>query len=222
MKTKKYQHADLENKRSIFFQIGLIVALGAALAAFEWSSNEAPENTYIEGEEFIPEEEMMPIVKPEKKDPVPKKVFMPEILIITDETDDLGDEPDFTSEATSDTEVHVPDFVEENHEDDVVHIRVEVMPEYPGGTDALMRYVAQHIKYPALCAEIGIQGKVYVSFVVDKDGSVTNVSILRSPDANLSAEAVRVVSSLPRWTPGRQNGKPVKVSYNIPVNFRLQ
>ena len=98
----------------------------------------------------------------------------------------------------------------------------EQMPEFPGGDEALRKYLATSVKYPVIAQENGIQGRVFVAFVVDKNGNVTNVRVARPFDPNLDKEAVRVVQSMPKWTPGKQRGKAVKVSYTVPINFVLQ
>ena len=99
---------------------------------------------------------------------------------------------------------------------------VEQMPSFPGGPSALMEYLHDHVKYPVVAQENGVQGRVVVSFIVEKDGSITDVRVVRSVDPSLDREAQRVVSSMPRWTPGKQNGSAVRVKYNVPVMFKLQ
>lgn len=99
---------------------------------------------------------------------------------------------------------------------------VEQMPSFPGGQGALMQYLANNIKYPVVAQENGVQGRVVVSFVVERDGSITDVQVVRSVDPSLDREAQRVVKSMPRWIPGKQNGQAVRVKYNVPVSFRLQ
>lgn len=99
---------------------------------------------------------------------------------------------------------------------------VEQMPSFPGGNSALMQYLAQNIKYPVVAQENGVQGRVVVSFVVERDGSITDVRVVRSVDPSLDREATRVVKSMPNWIPGKQNGSAVRVKYNVPVAFRLQ
>ncbi len=103
-----------------------------------------------------------------------------------------------------------------------IHTLVEQMPQFPGGDAALMKYLSSHINYPPMAAENNVQGKVILQFVVEKDGRVGEVKIARSVDKDLDKEAIRVVKSLPKFTPGRQNGYPVRVWYTLPVNFKLQ
>ena len=111
-------------------------------------------------------------------------------------------------------------IIEEEEEEEFFMV-VENMPEFPGGDLGLMKYIQKNVRYPAIAKEYNITGKVYVSFIVDKTGSVTNVKIVRGVDKNLDAEALRVVKSLPKYTPGRQMGRPVRVMFTIPINFTL-
>lgn len=226
MKVKKYKHADLERKRSMFFQIGLIVALAASLAAFEWSTEEVLVPEDLAGQMDLYEEDLIlpENIKLEEKKPQPvqpQKILEP-IIKETNNNDPDAGELIFSSEDWPEVPVDIPELPEESVEDNSVYIFVERMPEPPGGMKGLMQYFAENIRFPVICAELGIEGRVYVGFVVDKDGSVTDVKVLRSPDANLSKEAIRVVQNMPAWKPGKQGGKPVKVSYTVPVNFQLQ
>ena len=107
-------------------------------------------------------------------------------------------------------------------EENKVHDFVEQMPSFPGGMGALMSWLSQNIKYPVIAAENGVEGRVIVQFVVEKDGSITDVKIAKSVDPSLDKEATRVVSSMPHWIAGRQNGNPVRVKYTVPVTFKLQ
>ena len=111
-----------------------------------------------------------------------------------------------------------PKPVEENKVFDVV----EQMPSFPGGMGALMSWLSQNIKYPVIAAENGVQGRVIVQFVVEKDGSITDVKVAKSVDPSLDKEAARVVKSMPHWIPGKQNGSAVRVKYTVPVTFKLQ
>ena len=99
---------------------------------------------------------------------------------------------------------------------------VEVMPQYPGGQIAMMKYIMENMKYPKQAMKEGIQGRVTVSFIVEKDGRVSNVRLLHSVQSALDKEAIRVVKSMPKWTPGKHNGKPVRVRFNLPVMFKLK
>ena len=134
------------------------------------------------------------------------------------------------------TEIEIKDFdevqntqiaevkIEEEVDEEEVKIFtvVENDPEFPGGMDALYKYLAENIKYPQLARDNGITGKVYVTFVVERDGSIANPRILRDIGGGCGAEAIRVVKSMPKWTPGKQRGKAVRVQFNLPVNFNLK
>lgn len=112
---------------------------------------------------------------------------------------------------------------EEEEDDDVVFVVVETMPEFPGGTQAMFRFTSDNLKYPVIAQENGIQGRAICQFVVNKDGSIVEVEVVRSSgDPSLDKEAVRLIKSMPKWKPGRQRGKPVRVKYTVPINFKLQ
>jgi protein TonB len=112
-------------------------------------------------------------------------------------------------------------IIKEPDEEVVNFYIIEEKPEFPGGEEGMMKWIAEHIKYPEIAKENGITGKVFIQFVIDKDGRVTNVSVLRGVDPSLDKEALRVISAMPAWTPGKQRGKAVKVSFQLPINFKL-
>ena len=116
------------------------------------------------------------------------------------------------------TQPEPPKHVEENKVFDIV----EQMPSFPGGPAQLMKWLAEHVQYPAVALKTGVQGRVIIRFIVEGDGSITDANVVRSVDSLLDKEAVRVVSNMPKWIPGKQNGAPVRVKYNVPVTFRLQ
>ena len=119
-------------------------------------------------------------------------------------------------------EEYVPPEEEEDVQQQEIFMVVEQMPAFPGGMGALMTYLATHIKYPPLAKESGIQGRVFINFVVEPDGSIDHVKVLRGIGGGCDEEAVRVVKSMPKWIPGKQRGKPVRVSFNLPVKFTLE
>lgn len=229
MELKKSPKADLENKSGIFIQIGLVVALGVTLVAFNWTSKVEKAASLGTMEQQQVEDEIIPITRQEQQQPPPpppppKSV---EVLNIVDDNTQIDDELEIEdTEADKETVVDVAPIVqqkeEEKEEEAQVFFVVEEMPEFPGGELALRKFIASSIKYPVIAQENGIQGKVYVTFVVDKDGSVTLAKVARGVDPSLDKEAIRVVNSLPKWKPGKQRGKPVKVSYTVPINFVLQ
>lgn len=224
MELKKSKKADLENKKGMFFQIGLVIVLGVSLFAFEWKSS--PENTGGLGElaNMVVEEEIIPITRQEEiKTPPPPQQVIEELNIVEDD-EEIEEELEIEdTESDQETQVEVADIqVEEEEVDEVFNFYVlEDKPEFPGGEAALLKWIAQNTKYPEMAKENGIQGRIFVGFVIDKAGKVTEVKILRGVDPYLDKEALRVVNSMPSWTPGKQRGKPVKVSYQVPIKFTL-
>lgn len=229
MEVKKSPKADLENKRNVFLMLGLVIALGVILAAFEYKA--APTKTEGLGEIQMQEveEEIIPItreqeVQPPPPPPPPQVV---EVLNIVDDDVEIEDElfieeTDVTDDMVIDVAPVISTQEEEEEEDTQVFFIVEDMPEFPGGELALRQYIANAIKYPVIAQENGIQGRVYVTFVVNTDGSIADARIARGVDPSLDKEALRVVNALPKWKPGKQRGKPVRVSYTVPINFVLQ
>ena len=216
MEPKKNPEVNLERKRGLFLQIGLVIALLVVLGAFEYKTYE--KIAYNLGALSLDdlEEEIIPITKQEVKPPPPPPP-PPEIIEIVE--DDVVIEDEIEIEDTESDEDEVIEIIEED--DDEFFMVVENMPIFPGGDLGLMKYIQKHVKYPAIAKEYNITGKVYVSFIVDKSGSVTNVKIVRGVDKNLDAEAMRVVKSLPKYKPGKQRGKSVRVMFTIPINFTL-
>lgn len=216
MELKKNPEVSLENKKSLFFQIGLIVTLVIVFVAFEWKSYDKV--NYNLGQLNLDdlEEEIIPITKQEIKPPPPPPP-PPEVIEIVEDEVEIEEELEI-----EDTESDEDEMIEiEEESDDEFFMVVENMPEFPGGDLGLMKYIQKNVKYPPIAKEYNITGKVYVSFIVDKSGSVTNVKIVRGVDKNLDAEALRVVKSLPKYKPGKQRGKPVRVMFTIPINFTL-
>nr|WP_319401020.1 energy transducer TonB [uncultured Carboxylicivirga sp.] len=208
-------------------QIGLVVTLALVLIAFEWTSTDVDVSQFEMAEDLEAEEEIMPITRQEevKPPPPPPPPKVTDVLNIVEDDVELDEELDIEdTEMEEDTEVDFSDLAmdEEEAEDAPVFFIVEEMPEFPGGEEALRKFIAQSVKYPVIAQENGIQGRVYVSFVVNTKGAVTDVKIARGVDPNLDKEAIRVVNSMPAWKPGKQRGKAVKVSYTVPINFVLQ
>ena len=229
MEVKKSPKADLESKRNIFLMLGLVLALGFVFAAFEFKASPKKTDSLGQIQMQDVEEEIIPItreqeVQPPPPPPPPQVV---EVLNIVDDDVDIEDELFIEdTEVTADMVIDVAPVIstqkEEEEEDTQVFFIVEDMPEFPGGELALRQYIANAIKYPVIAQENGIQGRVYVTFVVNNDGSIGDARIARGVDPSLDKEALRVVNTLPRWKPGMQRGKPVRVSYTVPINFVLQ
>lgn len=225
MELKKSPKADLEGKKVIFTQIGLIIALAATLLAFEWKSYDKTVEGF--GERVVEDipEEIIPITEQKVKPPPPpppKKV-----VVINVVEDDVEVEDDLLIDAEADETTEMEEYIPIEVEEEVVEEApiftvVESMPQFKGGDTKLYEYLGNNIKYPVMAKESGIQGKVYVTFVVEQDGSVTDVRILRGIGGGCDEEAIRVVQAMPKWTPGKQRGKPVRVQYNLPVRFTLQ
>jgi len=215
MQPKKNPKVSLENKKGMFFQVGLAVTLLAILIAFEWKSYD--KSNYNLGDLNLDdmEEEIIPITRQEVKPPPPPPP-PPEIIEIVEDEVEIENEVEIEETETDEDEI-----IEIEEDDEEFFMVVENMPEFPGGDLGLMKFIQKNVRYPAIAKEYNITGKVYVSFIVDKKGSVTNVKIVRGVDKNLDAEALRVVSSLPKYKPGKQRGKPVRVMFTIPINFTL-
>jgi len=216
MEPKKNPDISIENKKGLFFQVGLVITLVIVLGAFEWKSYEKV--AYNLGQLNLDdlEEEIIPITKQEVKPPPPPPP-PPEVIEIVEDEVEIENEIEIEdTESDEDEEIEI-----EEVDDEEFFMVVENMPEFPGGDLGLMKYIQKHVKYPAIAKEYNITGKVYVSFIVDKSGSVTNVKIVRGVDKNLDAEAMRVVKSLPKYKPGKQRGKSVRVMFTIPINFTL-
>jgi periplasmic protein TonB len=223
MEAKKTPKADLESKKRIFLQIGLAVALIGVLVAFEWRTYERPQHDLGVLDLEIIEEEDIPITRPETPPPPPPPEPSQELIIVDD---DVEIEEDFTIdvEATVFTRVqeYTPIFVQEEEiEEDAIFIVVEDQPSFPGGEEARLKFLRDNIRYPQMAREAGIQGTVFVTFVVERDGSVTDVRVVRGIGGGADEEAVRVVRNMPRWNPGRQRGQPVRVQFNMPIRFQL-
>ncbi len=225
MEIKKSKKADLENQRSLFLEIGVVLALAVSLVAFEWSSRPR-ENQLLRGVQSAEaEEEIIPITRqqPEQPPPPPPPPQVIEKINIVQDDADI-DEVDFESiDADENTEFDfVPVSDEEEAEDEVFFI-VEDMPQFQGGGKEKFReWIAQNLQYPPIAAENGISGRVFVQFAVNAKGEVVDVVVVRGVDPALDKEAVRVVKSSPRWTPGKQRGRPVKVQFTFPIVFVLQ
>lgn len=229
MDAKKTPRADLENKKGLFTEIGMVLALVVCFAVFEWSTTAAEINlTGMSTPVNIDDIEMVPITRtPEAPTPAPPPPpKMADVINIVVDTEDLDDNLDvFNTEANPEDVVNYAPIevpVEKIEEDDEPFVFVEQMPVFPGGDAELRKYLAQSVKYPPIAIESGVQGRVFVTFVIDQQGAVTNVRVARPLDPSLDREAIRVVQSMPRWSPGLQRGRAVKVSYTVPINFVLQ
>ncbi|WP_372774580.1 energy transducer TonB [Mangrovibacterium sp.] len=225
MKTKKSPNADLESKRSLFFALGLVLSLGMVLAAFSFKSpvDAIPDIGRVDWD--TPEEVFIPRTKPEESKPISPVLTINEIVLNLDEGAEELDFSGYTDEINLGEAIALnPLLSERSPEAEEVPLVdfAEYMPEFPGGMPSLLRFVSRSIKYPEIAKQNGVQGKIFVRFVVNTDGSISDAFVLRPLDPSLDKEAIRVVTSMPRWKPGSQNGKPVRVNFTIPINFVLQ
>jgi len=224
METKKNQKADIRNLRFIFLEIGMIVALGLVLAVFQWGK---PEFDRAKLYGLIPTEmpcELPPITGLEKpKPPEPPEIIKPAELQIIKNNDQTSDNATpMSSEMTNEPIVVIPIEPEPEVADTIFDSwKVDVMPKFIGGDQALIRFIGSNTVFPKAAVETGTGGRVFVSFVINESGKVTQVELLRGVDHLLNMEALRVVSLMPDWTPGLKKGKPVKVKYQVPINFKI-
>jgi len=229
MEAKKSKKADLERRKGMFLEIGLVVALSIILVAFEWTKGEDKDVDEDVVAEIQFEDEMMQITRREepKPEPKPEQPKVAEVLDIVDDDVEIEDDFDFDMEATDDTQYDFTSMIgedEEEIEEEEVFFIVEDMPTFNGGDPAteFRKYIAQNLRYPEIAAENGISGRVIVQFAVNRTGQVVDAVVVRSIDPALDKEAIRVVMSSPKWTPGKQRGKAVKVLFTFPINFVLQ
>lgn len=227
MELKKSPKADLERKKGIYLEIGLVVALIITLVAFNIKSYDIEE---IEISQRTAENVVDEVIFQTAEDtPPPPEPEQPEVateLVVVENDAEIKNELgiiDASDDANKAQEEFVPVVIEEEvvvEEEEIFQV-VEEDPEFPGGMEALYKYLGESIKYPTLAKENNIEGKVYVTFVVEKDGSIANPRILRDIGGGCGQEAIRVVKSMPKWKAGKQRGKNVRVQFNLPVSFKL-
>ena len=230
MEVKKSPKADLENKRSTWLLVGYVIVLAFMFIAFEWTKRDVKIDTSPAVADLVFEEEIeIPITEqPEQVTPPPPPeapAMVESLNIVDDDMDIESTEIASTEETGQAVEIaYVPPTVEEEEvEEQEIFEVVEQMPEFPnGGMAGLMQYLSKNIKYPTIAQENGTQGRVTVQFVVNADGSIVDAKVIRGVDPYLDKEALRVINSMPKWKPGMQRGKAVRVKYTVPVMFRLQ
>ena len=228
MLIKKSEKASLEKDKLVYALMGLVFVLSLCYVAMEWTQKEV--TTYDEPEEIeaFQDEEMEDIQQTQQDTPPPppppaaQEVEVLNVVEDNVETESIEviseDNPEDIVEIAPPVEVK-----EEEEPEDVIFYVVESMPEFPGGTQAMYKYIGENLKYPVIAQENGIQGRVVCQFTVNKDGSLVDIEVVRSAgDPSLDKEAVRVIKSMPKWKPGKQRGKAVRVKYTVPVNFKLQ
>ena len=229
MEIKKSEKASLQNKRFLFVEIGFVVALLLVLLAFEWSSKEKADTSLLAENKELIEEEIIPITQ-ETPPPPPELTKIP---VLSDQIDIIDDDVKINDniinlEDDASLGVEIQDYVEEVKEEEVEEETipfqlVEEKPKFQGGdANNFTKWVNQRLVYPDVAKENGVQGRVMLQFTVNTDGTVSGVKVLRGVDPSLDKEAVRVVSMSPKWTPGKQRDRKVKVTYTFPVIFQLR
>ena len=230
MEEKKSKKANLENKKLLFIEVGLCFSLFVTLAAFQWGTRDANVSVLEEETQMIEEEEIIPITQ-ETTPPPPET---PKIPVLSDQIDIIDDDIKVDDDLFMNLEddanlgVEIGDYIEEVQEEVIEEEAipfqlVETRPSFNGGdANEFSKWVNSRLEYPEIAKENGVQGRVTLQFTVEKDGSVTNVKVVRGVDPSLDKEAVKVVSSSPKWTPGKQRDRAVRVTYTFPVIFQLR
>ena len=225
MEIKKSPKADLQNKRGLLLEIGLIIALALVIVAFAYTPKEHRIDK-VDLNYGPVEEEIVEITRQDQKPPEPPKKV--EVKVIADLLQVVNNETkietdfDFT-EFDEDAEVlQTVEIKEEVVEDDQPFLVAETMPSFQGGDlNKFRTWVQQNVKFPQIALENGIAGRVVLTFVIEKDGRLTNIEVLQTPDRSLSEEAIRVLNKSPKWSPGKQRSQVVRVKYTLPVDFRV-
>ena len=233
MTSKKNPQADLNNKSSFYFAIGLFLVLFISWRAIEYKNWDDDGYGYIALDVDADDDEEIPITEQIKTPPPPPPPPAPEVIEVVEDEEEI-EETVIESTETDQEEIVEVEVLEEEFEDvDVPFAIIEDVPIYPGcenvpkskRRDCFQEQINKHIRrnfrYPEIAQEMGIQGRVFVSFIISKDGTISNIR-KRGPDKNLEREAERIISKLPKMTPGKQRGRAVRVPFSIPITFRLQ
>jgi len=224
MESKISPKADLQKKNAMFLEIGLIASLAICLLAFEWSSSEKVETMDLTAQTVVINTQEQQEIPPE----IPKIPVLSDVIDIVDDDIQVNDDLFIDMEDNANLGVEIMDYhaaVEEEvvEEEAIPFALVEEKPKFQGGdANTFSAWVNKNLQYPEIAKENGVQGRVTLQFTVNTDGSVSDVKVLRGVDSSLDKEAVRIVSMSPKWTPGKQRERPVKVVYNFPVVFQLR
>ncbi|MFH2141460.1 MAG: energy transducer TonB [Bacteroidota bacterium] len=222
MKPKKTIKANLENKRSVFFKIGLVLTLAIVFTAFEWSTKAINSEGWDDINLTTDETDYLPPItehlKP--KPPEPPKIIPTELKPVDK---DVETPINFITNEPVDSVIFTfhPPISKEPDETVYEQFEISILPEFPGGEEELLKWIKKATKYPEIAKENGISGRVFIDFVINKQGKVTDVMLKNGVDPYLDAEAIRVVKLMPDWKPGFHNGDYVKVHYTIPIKFKL-
>lgn len=221
MELRKNPDADLEKRKLSFWAIGLLTSLAFTLVAFEWTTFERTAEGLGALELDLLEEEVIPPSATPPPPPPPPPAPTQVLEIVEDEVE-IQETEVVNMEVTENTQVEAPVQREEEVVEEQIFTIVEEMPEYPGGEIEMRKYLGKAIKYPQMAQDAGISGTVFLTFEVDKDGNIKDVKVLRGIGGGCDEEAVRVVKAMPKWKPGKQRGKPVRVQFTLPVKFTLR
>jgi periplasmic protein TonB len=228
METKKNPAVDLRKKSPLFFNIGLILSLALVITAFEWKFYDNLEKVELVSidDNFTP---VIDIPNIEQKQLPPPVMKAPEIVEVPNE--EPLEDIEATFDETEIKETKTPtvkitpttdNIIPEEPKDDEPHLIVEDQPKFGKGMEDFYKYVSKNIEYPKQARRIGVEGKVFVQFVVDKDGSLSDIKVLKGIGAGCDEEAVRVLKESPKWNPGKQRGRPVRVRMSLPIFFKIQ
>ncbi|MEL0317447.1 MAG: energy transducer TonB [Flavobacteriaceae bacterium] len=236
MQPKKNEKADLSKNSSLYFVIGLSLILLISWQAIEWKTYDKSFYGYEALDVEEDDDEEIPITEQLKTPPPPPPPPppAPEVIEVVEDEEEVEETVIESTETNEDEIVEVVEVIEEEFEDvDVPFAVIEDVPIFPGCEkvakserrncfqERMNKHIRKNFRYPEIAQEMGIQGRVYVNFIIAKDGSISNIR-MRGPDKNLEAEAQRIISKLPQMTPGKQRGRPVRVPFSIPITFRLQ
>ena len=230
MEIKKSEKANLENKKLLFVEIGLVVSLLITYLAFEWTSKETSTSMLEDTTEILVEEEIIStnIETPPPPPAAPKIPVLSDQIDIVDDEIELEDDMFMNLEDDSSLGVEIMDYVEVEEEvveeEAIPFTLIEERPTFQGGDPRTLfpKWVNQRLVYPEIAKENGVQGRVMLQFTIEKDGSITNIKVLRGVDPSLDKEAMRVVATSPKWTPGKQRDRAVPVTFTFPVVFQLR
>lgn len=223
MELKKNPRADLRRYAGLFFEAGLVVALSAVLASFNYTNHELNRMVFSGIDNIDFEDVLIPVTHPKEIAPPPAPPKVAEVITIIESESELEETLDIDDvEATQETAITIIERPDEEEEaEPEIFFSAEVNPSFPGGMAALYKLIGERLNYPEAARSNGITGKVHLKFVINKKGEVENVQITRGVDPLLDREAIRVIEGLPRWNPGTQRGKPVNVWFSMPINFQL-
>ena len=224
MELKKSPKADVNRKATMFMALGLILSLSITLADFEWKQYEEGElmDLGMAPDDF---EELTEIPPTEQPPPPPPPIKQPQIIEIPDEEEIEEEiEIDLDVEITEETEVEEIVFEEEPEEEeaDQVFMIVEEQASFPGGDAEWYKYLNKNLEYPRQAKRMGIEGAVFLSFIVDKEGNISDIQVMRGIGGGCDEEAVRVLKESPKWNPGKQRGRPVKSRMQFRIVFKLK